>query len=259
MSDLRAQQLQVAQTMLAPTAASPDAWRGDALADAASRFNVYHRGYRLRLIEALRTEFPGLALMAGKRFSALVADYVAAHPSTHFNIRWHGRALAAFLAEATPWRMHAGLAQVAQLDWAISTAFDAADESPLGVADLASVPPEGWAGLRLQPLRHLRLISCTANVDAFRRASDSSRARPHLRRLGLPRHLMVWRPAQDVRYRAVSGDEWPILQGMLQGEPFAQLCERMAQRRTAANMSARIATLLAHWAGEGVIGGMTTM
>lgn len=259
MSDLRAQQQQVAQAMLATTAASPCAWCGDALADATSRFNVYHRGYRLRLLDGLRTEFPGLALMAGKRFKALVTDYVTAHPSTHFNIRWHGQALATFLAEAAPWQAHPELAQMAQLDWAISTAFDAADETPLGVADFARVPPEGWAGLRLQPLRHLQLFTCSLNADAFRRASDSGQPRPRLRRFKRPHHLMVWRPVQDVRYRAVSGDEWPVLQGMLQGEPFAQLCERLAQRRASANIPARMAAMLAHWAGEGVMGGMTSL
>jgi hypothetical protein len=253
MSDLRAMQRQLADAMLAGNTPLPRALRGDDKADAAQRLAVYQHGYRIRLREALATEFPGLALLAGRRFARMLDDYVAAHPSTHFNIRWHGEGLAGFLTRTAPWRDRPELAEMAQLDWAISTAFDAADHATVSAADLAGIAPDAWAPLRLHPLPHARLLRCSCNVDAFRRAADRGDPRPALRRWRRPRHLLVWRPAQDVRYRQVAVADLPALLGALHGETFAHLCERLAQRHGVTALP-RMAALLAQWLDDGLIG-----
>ncbi|WP_052949824.1 DNA-binding domain-containing protein [Dyella japonica] len=256
MSDLRDLQLQLADAMLAGGTPLSGALRGDAKADASNRLAIYQHGYRIRLREALATEFPGLALLAGRRFARLLDDYVAAHPSTHFNIRWHGDGLAGFLMRTAPWRDRPELAEMAQLDWAISTAFDAADQATVSAADLAGLAPDAWAALRLHPLPHARLLRCTSNVDAFRRAADRGEPRPALRRWRRARHLLVWRPALDVRYRQVTVAELPALLGALNGDSFAQLCERLAQRHGVAALP-RMAALLAQWLDERLIGRLT--
>lgn len=253
MNDLRAMQLQLADAMLAGRTPLPGSLCGDDKADAANRLAVYQQGYRIRLREALATEFPGLALLAGRRFARLLDDYIAAQPSTHFNIRWHGEGLARFLARTAPWRERPELAEMAQLDWAISTAFDAADHATASAADLAGIAPEAWAALRLHPLPHARLLTVTCNVDAFRRAADRGEPRPALRRWRLARHLLVWRPALEVRYRQVAAAELPALLGALDGEPFAHLCERLARRHGVAALP-RMAALLAQWLEDGLIG-----
>ncbi|WP_430390796.1 HvfC/BufC family peptide modification chaperone [Dyella sp. 20L07] len=257
MSDLHTLQLQLTKAMLAYTQPHLDELRDDDVCDARSRFAIYHQGYRIRLRDALRAEFPGLVLMTGARFVTLVDSYIDAHPSHHFNIRWHGKELAAFLGDVTPWRDHPELSEMAQLDWAISTAFDAADESPLNTTDLAQLPPEGWSELRLHPLKHLRILTTTCNVDVFRRAADRGQRRPSLRRLRQSRHLMIWRPAWDVRYRAVEADELQALDGMLLGEPFAQLCERMTAQQSTTTSLPRMVTLLSRWLSEGLVGRLT--
>lgn len=253
MNDLRAMQQQLADAMLAGGMPLPGSLRGDDKADEASRLSVYQQGYRIRLREALATEFPGLALLAGRRFAPLLDDYVAAQPSTHFNIRWHGEGLANFLAHASPWCERPELAEMAQLDWAISTAFDAADHATVSASDLAGIAPEAWAALRLHPLPHARLLRCTGNIDAFRRAADRHGPRPPLRRWRRPRHLLVWRLALDVHYRQVAPGELPALLGALNGETFAHLCERLAERYGTTALP-RMAALLAQWLGEGLIG-----
>ena len=256
MNDLRAMQLQLADALRGGRTPLPGSLRGDDKADEASRLAVYQQGYRMRLREALATEFAGLALLAGRRFSPLLDDYVAAQPSTHFNIRWHGAGLARFLAHASPWCEQAELAEMAQLDWAISTAFDAADHATVSASDLAGLAPEAWAALRLHPLPHAQLLRCTCNIDAFRRAADRSGPRPPLRRWRRPRHLLVWRPALDVHYRQVAPGELPALLGTLNGETFAHLCERLAERHGTSALP-RMAALLAQWLGEGLIGRLT--
>lgn len=258
MSDLRAMQLQLAEALRSPATPNLALLRGDAMADEACRLAVYQHGYRIRLREALATEFPGLSLLAGRRFADLLDDYVAAHPSKHFNIRWHGEGLATFLAATQPWRDHPALAEAARLDWAISVAFDATDHATVDATKLANVSPDAWATMRLQLLPHAQLLHTTCNVDAFRRAADRGSSRPARRRLTRTRPLLIWRPTLDVRYRVVAADELPALQGALNGECFGQLCEREAERHGPSAALPRMATLLGRWLDEGLIGRIHT-
>lgn len=258
MSGLRAMQCELADALRSDAMPPLASLRGDGVADAATRLGVYHHGYRIRLREALRVEFPGLALLDGKRLTAMLDGYIAAHPSTHFNIRWHGDGLADFLARTPLWRDRPELAEMARLDWAISTAFDAADHGIVDSEDLARVPPDAWASLRLHLLPHARLLQVTHNVDVFRRAVDRGASRPSLRRLRQPRHLLVWRPALDVRYRRVGNHELPVLRAALDGQAFANLCEHAAQHHGEHAALPRVAALLGQWLGEGLVGKLGT-
>lgn len=255
MSGLRALQQAMQQAVLADRPHAPIDWPGDALASSYDRLDVYRRGYRIRLHDALATEFPGLALMAGRRFEHLLASYVEAHPSGHYNIRWHGAGLAAFLDYGLPWSKQPALADMARLDWAISTTFDAADEMVVAPAQLAELPGDAWVNLRLRPLGHLQLLPCECNIDAFRRAADRGAPRPHLRRYARRRHLLVWRQALAVRYRPVGDDERAALTGLMHGETFSQLCEHLAERHDPATAMSRATQLLHRWLDDGLITG----
>ena len=256
MTDLQTLQQHVLQAMLTNAPPRLRELRGDDAADISSRMAVYRNGYRIRLRDALATEYAGLGLMAGHRFAHLLDGYVAAHPSEHYNIRWHGAGLPAYLEHALPWREKPELAAMARLDWAISTAFDAADESVLRAADLAGVPAEAWADLRLTPLSHLQVLSSTCNPDAFRRAADHGLKRPRLRRLSKPRHMLVWRQALEVRYRTVQADEYAALAGAMRGEVFSRLCERLAEHNGPDKALPRMVALLSQWLDEGLISGL---
>ncbi|WP_199099611.1 DNA-binding domain-containing protein [Dyella sp. ASV21] len=259
MNALHALQCQLAEAMRDGVAPSPASLCGDALADRDQRFAIYQRGYCLRLRDALATEFPGLRLLAGRRFETLLDAYVAAHPSTHYNIRWHGQGMTHFLGQSAPWSARPAWAEVAALDWAISTAFDAADESPIDASALADIDPAAWATLRLRPLRHAAVLACALNADAFRRAADQDLPRPRPRYASRARHLLVWRPSTEVRYRRVDADELPVLKAALQGAPLAQLCERLAERRGPHHALPTLVSLLQRWLADGLIGGVTML
>lgn len=255
MSTLRALQQRTLQAVLDDKPPRLRELRGDGLANASSRMDVYRQGYRIRLRMALEAEFPGLRLLAGKRFGRLLESYVAAHPSGHYNIRWHGAGLAAFLEYARPWCARPALAEMARLDWLISTAFDAADEAAVSAMDLAGVPAVAWADLHLRAQAHLQIVPFTRNVEAFRRAADADGPRPRLRRHRRPRHLLVWRQALAVGYRPVEDDEHCALTAAMRDESFALLCDRMAEHHGPANASRRMAQLLRRWLDDGLMAG----
>ena len=256
MTHLGALQQHLLQAMLADAPSRLRELRGDDAADIASRLAVYRNGYRVRLRDALTVEYPGLGLMAGRRMAHLLESYVEAHPSEHYNIRWYGAGLAAHLECALPWREQPELADMARLDWAISTVFDAADEPAFSTADLSGLPADSWADLCLHPQDALQILTSAFNVDAFRRMADRGRPRPRLRRLGKPRHMLVWRQVLEVRYRVIDADELSALSGALRGETFARLCERLGEYHDPAMALPRMAALLSQWLDDGLIRGL---
>jgi len=253
MSELQALQLRLQRAVMASASMALPELVGDDIADAKARLAIYRHGYRARLREALTNEFPTVAMLAGQRFQALLDRYIDACPSEHYNLRWHGAGLAAFLRYALPWRDRPAYAEAAELDWAISTCFDAADETAIGADALAAIAPEDWAGLRLQPLQQLQWLSLVTNIDAFRTAADAGAPRPHLRRRARPRRLLVWRQALTVRYRAVETAEGILLAAAAREEPFAALCELAATQAPPGQAVARLAVLLRNWVDAGLI------
>jgi hypothetical protein len=249
---LHALQLRLQRAVLASSATALTELVGDERADAKTRLAVYRHGYRIRLRDALAGEFPTLACLAGRRFAPLLDRYIDACPSEHYNLRWHGAGLAAFLRYAQPWRGRPAFADAAALDWAISTCFDAADEPAIDAGELASIAPESWADLQLVPQNHLQWLTLESNVDAFRAAADRAAARPRLRHLQ-SRSLIVWRQATTVRYRPLDAAETALLAAAARGEPFSALCEIAATRWPPRRTIGRLSSMLRGWVDAGLI------
>jgi hypothetical protein len=256
MSSLQTIQEQMLQAVLAERAAKLRTIRSDDIAGAQDRLSVYHHGYRVRLHDALKNEFTGLHCMAGRRFHSMLDAYVKAHPSEHYNIRWYGADLPSFLDESHPWCDEPHLAEMAYVDWAISTAFDAEDERSMGIADLSAVPPQAWANLRLNMQKHLRVLAVTHNIDAFRRAADTGAKRPRLRRFTRTRQILVWRKDTTVHYRTLDRDEWHVLSAAFEGETFTAMCERLADHHDESAAMSRMVQLLQRWLEAGLIKGL---
>lgn len=253
MSTLQAIQQQMLQAVIAERTSPIQTIRSDGIADAASRLDIYRKGYRIRLRDALKSEFAGLQCMVGQRFDTLLDKYIDAHPSEHYNIRWYGSGVAAFLDYTRPWRDKPHMTEMARLDWAISTAFDAANEPSVGIADLSSIPPDAWANLHLSLQENLQILACTHNTDAFRRAADGGAKRPRLHRFVRAHQIMVWRKAMTVHYRKLDDDEWQVLSAAMRGESFTALCETLAQYHDASTAMPRMVTLLQGWLETGLI------
>ncbi|HEY1956320.1 MAG TPA: DNA-binding domain-containing protein [Polyangiaceae bacterium] len=131
------------------------------------QLDVYREQFWIRHLNCLAEDFPVLhALVGDAKFEALVAEYLAAHPPTHFQLRHLGAKLAEFL------RGHdddALLSDLARLEWAYVDAFDAADAPPLDPNAVAAIPEDAWASarLRLHPsLQLLRLVYPTHEMRA---------------------------------------------------------------------------------------------
>ncbi|WP_454287684.1 HvfC/BufC family peptide modification chaperone [Rhizobium arsenicireducens] len=115
------------------------------------RFGVYRNNARVGLTGALAARFPATEAIVGQDFFAAMAQaFVAAHPPRSPLLLAYGDDFADFVQGFEPAAGLAYLPDVIRLEAARSRAYHAADAEPLAAADLAAVPPERLADLRLE-------------------------------------------------------------------------------------------------------------
>ena len=92
---------------------------------AAERVGIYQGMYLPRMLEALESDYPGLAHFLGHdRWTRLVRRYLTAHPSRSYTLNELGRRLPEFVrAHGLP--RPAFCHDLARLEWAMSQVFDA--------------------------------------------------------------------------------------------------------------------------------------
>jgi hypothetical protein len=224
-------------------------------AAAGTGLRIYAEAYALRLLEALRNDFPGLLRLAGDAgFERLGRAYVAAHPSRHFNLRWFGKDLAAFLRQEAPWRERPDLSDLAAFEWAEGEAFDAADAPALDASALSTVAPEAWSALAFDLHPSLRRLDVTHDVGTWIEASDDDAAAPP----SAPGAAtwIFWRRDLDILRRKVETDEASALGAVAAGRPFGEICETLARHVGESDAPARAAGLLRVWFDAGLIAGL---
>ncbi|MGH8175819.1 MAG: HvfC/BufC family peptide modification chaperone, partial [Steroidobacter sp.] len=144
---------------------------------ATVRLAIYSEAYRLRLMDALASNFPRLQQLLGQtEFAAIACTYIDSHPSTFRSIRWFGAALPACLEIShaeRPW-----LADLASWEWRIATAFDASDMASIGPEALGQVPPDRWPGLQFEFHRSLQRVLVKTNAPALFKALGDDHPSP---------------------------------------------------------------------------------
>ncbi|MDR7335110.1 DNA-binding domain-containing protein [Roseateles asaccharophilus] len=255
MSDIRQQQQQLA------TAIRDGSDPGLLLAgDFATGLEVYRHAYRARLAEALADNYTVLGRALGDEpFNALAQAYIAARPSRHPSIRWFGHELADFMATAGDELVpHASLVDFARMDWALRSAFDAADAPLLQPATLAALSPDDWAGLQLRLHPSVQRVALAHAVEPAwlaLREWQPGEAQPELDEPVAHEHtLLAWRQHGETRWRSLEPLEAALLQAVAGGEPFAGLCERAALALGDAGSAApAVIALLQGWLSDGLL------
>ena len=219
------------------------------------RLSIYRHAFRARLSAALRENYPVLHRVLGdEAFDEVALGFIAAHPSHHPSIRWFGHALPGHLqtladAGELP---HPALPGLARMEWALGTAFDAADAAPLSVEQLLAVAPEAWPELRFSAHPSLRLIALDWAIEPLWRAlSDNPEAKTAAPE-AQPHHLLVWRQNDQTQWRSIEPFEADLLQAALAGESFAELCERAAATQ-GEQAAATVAGHLRIWVEAGLL------
>lgn len=161
--------------------AEPEAVRARILGDdrlgPEGRFAIYAGGYRSRLLETLRDDYPALRLLVGETvFDLFAQGYVATHPPRHFSLYDYGAGFADHLAATRPadggGPLAALPAAVARVERARSEVQRAGGTERLGrqplMADMAMLP-----GLKLRLPDSVRLLRLDFDLLPLIEASEN--------------------------------------------------------------------------------------
>jgi len=228
-------------------------------ANRTTLLDVYRDGYALRLIEVLANDYPGLMAMAGPAdFDHLTRAYIAARPSRHPSVRWFGKDVADFIACTPPYNGSPAAAEMARFEWLLGEAFDAADAAAVTADALMALPPEAWETLAFTPLPSLRRSVFAFEVaQAWQRRADVEAGNLEVARAAEPTSWMIWRPERVSNFRSLEADEAVMLDALVDGRPFPELCEALVIHVGEDQAAARAAGLLRAWVEEGLIGSFT--
>lgn len=266
MADLRTLQLRFAAHLnTADDEAILSSIVGDEKASATERMGFYHDAYRLRLIEVMQSDYPGLYRWLGdEQFASLVRAYLKVCPSRYRSIRWFGVNLPAFIQTHLSHHADADrLYEMALFEKQQNDVFDEADIEPMSVETLASVAPEDWGGLHFSFVPACRLVSLHYQVPQLWRAlQDASEGESGAEQLsfgdaGDAVAWLVWRKQLNPHWRALAGDEVAALSMMMAGENFAMVCEALAEVLPEEDVPERAVMILRALIDDGVIAGLT--
>ena len=212
---------------------------------------IYANAYRRRLVDVLADAFAKTqAVLGAEAFEATALHYINEHPPETRNLRWFGAEFAAHLRGVFP--AQAAVAELACLDWSLRQAFDGPDSAVLAAADLAAVPPEAWASLRLTLVPTAELLRFEHNTVAVWQAIDDEAEAPAIVRGEVAVDWLVWRKELQPHFRSLHPIETALLRAMLGGAGFAQACEQ-AQAQTDEDCTSHIGSGLRQWLEDGVL------
>jgi hypothetical protein len=258
---------------------------------AGRRLAIYRHAYRTRLLETLRDSFGHTWRYLGDEwFDLLAGRFMAQHPSQQRNLRWYGAAWPQWLAgeigagplmglltptfdeaggdatEQTAQGLreqlgtHAEVAELAQLDWALRRAFDAADAPTLGLAELATIAPEAWDALVLRAQPSCSLMGLQCNTLALWHALDQDLEVPPAEQLAQAVDVLVWRVGDQPHFRSLVPLEAVAVTALLQEQSFGALCALLAERLAAqshadpdVSAAAEAAHMLRRWIDDGLL------
>jgi len=219
---------------------------------AEHRLGTYYNAYRIRLIDALATDFSALQQYLGREaFENLILDYLHHYPSTNPSVRWVGKHMTEYLQQHYNADDAEFLRELARYEWAQAGVFDAAASDQLvQLEDMAQVPAETWPELSFTFKPALECLDLYWNVPQIEQACDQGLALPDKQREQFPRRWLLWRREFKTHWRSLEVHEaWALEQAML-GANFADICEGLLEWIDADQVALIAAGFLKQWISD---------
>lgn len=218
------------------------------------RLQIYHEAYRLRLIDALRNDYPALEAYVGENeFILLATEFITEYPSHHASLRWLGEKLPNFLRKHVHWKEHIEVVELVEFEWRQVMAFDAADTSLASIDELRTLPPVQWMTLKLELHPSLQLIDCYSNAPTLWNALTKDKTALAIELTQTAQAWLMWRENLQVVYRPIDTTEAWALNAFLTQKHFAEVCEGLCEWIAAEQVPAKVAQYLQHWIRAGLV------
>jgi uncharacterized protein len=212
--------------------------------------------YFLRMRDALEVDFPSVLHFVGKpAFETLVEEYFRQFPSNSYTLNDTGTRFPAF--------MRSGLlpdnefiAELAELELAISAVMEAEETPPISPAEIAAIPPEKWENAQFVPVSAFRLHQSTYPVHEYVQAIEEEL--PNFPTIELrPNYAYIHRSNFHTNHYGLSAEEYALLQLLSTGTPlgaaFEAIQQQLAtQQKDIEELLPRITACFQEWMAEGV-------
>jgi hypothetical protein len=126
--------------------------------------------------------------------------------------------------------------------------------APVKADALMALPPEAWETLSFTALPSLHRITFAFEVpQAWQRREEVEPGNLEVERAPEPVPWAIWRPERVSNFRSLGTDEAAMLDALVEGRPFPELCEAVAPFTGDDQAPARAAGLLRAWVEGGMI------
>jgi hypothetical protein len=223
------------------------------------RLGIYHNAYRLRLIDALRNDYPALeAYLGDDNFTTLCNEFIAQNPSQHPSLRWFGEHLPSFLRTHTYWQHLIVVVELAEFEWFQAMAFDAADTEITTLDHVRALNPEQWMQMQLKFHPSLQIITCFSNAPELWNSLIKSGIAIEVATTTELQAWLIWRENLQVVYRPLDSAEYWALTTFQDQNNFTEVCSGLCEWFAEEQVPMHAAQYLQQWIRAGLVVGIIT-
>jgi hypothetical protein len=220
---------------------------------ASARLDVYRNAYFARLLEVFHLDYPALhTLLGDDEFRLLTRRYIDANPSQYRSIRWFGNNLAAFLEERAPYGDNRILAEMARFEWLLTEAFDAPDDAVMSLEEMAMIPFDKWPAMSFRMHTAVRKVDFIWNITQLWKVAEANEAL-YPEQHAQPISYLIWRKNYEVQFASLSPDEAYMLDAMIAGTSFGEICEGLCEWLEPEEVAMHAASLLKRYIIDGTV------
>lgn len=232
---------------LAPIAAQVNA---HGALSAEQRLHIYHNAYRMRLLEVLQDHFAQThAYLGDAFFEAEALAYVEAHPPEADNLRHYGQQWPQWIAQRYPNDLD--MADLSRLEWALRTAFDAAD-TPVATWDsLATLTPDDWGRIGFQLAAGTQVLHLDYAVLPLWQALVSGQVPEAVAHHA--HNILIWRRDGQPHFKSLSTAEATVLRALLADLSFEQACAQVSHEHPEVDVSPLAGAWLHTWVADALL------
>jgi len=186
------------------------------------QFAIYADGYRIRLVAAIRSDYPAsLDYLGEQKFDALALQYIEQNPPKSYNLDFYPHKFAEFVAENFE---DVFAIELAILEGAIAEVFMLPDSEPLAPNALTNLSTEEFGEKKLQLRTASRLLQFYTNVNEW---LNVQRAGDKLQPEFITNFLWIYRHNNEVQRYELSQAEFLMLQQFSLGNTITETLEKV--------------------------------
>ena len=256
MSELHTLQKHFINYLLDRPTAIVDEIESTPMLSAKGRLDLYAFAYRLRLKEAMTTDYGKLASYLGdERFEQLMDSYIDKYPSHTTNLRYFSIYLPELIRDEAAYNHLPELYELACIERAFADSFDAKDLTVSTINDLAELPEEAWNTLKFKFQKSVQILWLEHNSFPIWKALAEEKTPPKAEKNSTSAWVL-WRRSDLIsHYRILATEETAILVLALKGESFAVMCEKLLDFYSEDETPMKAISLLQSWISEEMLAG----